>query len=151
MQVKTEIEMLKQTTIFRAVEESYLQLLAFSSIKKKYEKGEAIFDINSATDYGILICDGNVKAIDNRNASQIIEETLSRGSFIHHLGMIAKIKPRLEYYAIDTVTVKVYSHELFQRISHEFPNYTKQIYNNVSYGLDISLNDLNVIKPLFND
>ena len=143
MQVKTEIEMLKQTTIFRAVEESYLQLLAFSSIEKKYEKGESIFDKNAATDYGILICDGNVKAIDNRNASQIIEETLSRGSFIHHLGMIAKIKPRLEYYAIDTVTVKIYS--------HEFPNYTKQIYNNVSYGLDISLNDLNVIKPLFND
>lgn len=149
MRVRTEMEWLRTLPLFAQVEEAHLQLLSFSARQARFEPGEAILTKDAKSKTAFLITSGNVEVRDGVNRESPKVALIGPGTFIGDLCMIAGVAPRLSAFAVGIVETKAYSHDLFQRVTEEFPEFGERVMASLSSRLENSVAELSRLQPLF--
>ena len=149
MRVRTEMEWLRTLPLFAGVNEAHLQRLSFSARQARFEPGEALLTKDNKSRTAFLVTVGNVEVRDGPDRDSPRAAIIGPGTFIGDLCMIAGIAPRLSAFAVGVVETKAYSHDLFQRVIEEFPEFGERVVENLTTRLETSVGELSQVHPLF--
>lgn len=149
MSVKDDVTLLKQIPLFAKVDESRLNVLAFSTERISVNVGSAIYKDGQPGSAAYVIVEGEVgiRRPDAENGD--FDVIARRGSLIGEQCMFAGVPHRGTAIALFDVEAMKISKELFYRVAEEFPDLAAAAVRAVSKKLDATLTDLNIIQRQF--
>lgn len=130
MIVKEIINILKETSIFRDLDESQLSTLAFSADKISFTTGDLIIKTGEEDPKCVIITEG--KAFIQKKSGPI---ALKPGNVVGLLSLINQTKPKDAIIAGGKGSALIINEELFNNLVNEFPEFTLLIRNKLSKNL----------------
>ena len=122
MNINQIIKILKKTASFGMQTDSFLNTLAFTSEKIEYSTGDLIVKSGEKSVKCVVILEG--KAFIQKKTSPI---ELKAGSVIGLLSLINNSHPKNALIAGTKGLALVINRELFEKLLHEFPDFTKSL------------------------
>tara|TARA_B100000676_G_C17563730_1_gene573602 strand:- start:106 stop:534 length:429 start_codon:yes stop_codon:yes gene_type:complete len=122
MNINQIIKILKKTDSFGMQTDSFLNTLAFTSEKIEYSTGDLIVKSGEKSVKCVVILEG--KAFIQKKTSPI---ELKAGSVIGLLSLINNSHPKNALIAGTKGLALVINRELFEKLLHEFPDFTKSL------------------------
>ena len=146
MSVKDDVTLLKRIPLFAKVDESRLNVLAFSTERVTVNAGNALYKDGQPGNAAYVIVDGEV-GIRRAQADDDDFDVVARsGSLIGEQCMFAGVPHRGTATAVSNVEAMKISKELFYRVAEEFPDLAIEAIRAVSKKLDATLSDLNIVQ-----
>jgi CRP-like cAMP-binding protein len=149
MRVQTEMELLRSLPVFAGVDPSQLQLLSFSSKRRKFTAGQPILVKGEVPRGAFLLTQGRAHVHDGADAKAAKMASLETGALVGELALfVAKPNP-FSIIAAQNVEAKEISRELFKRVAEEFPEFGQQVFAALSRKLDQGLVELDELQKAF--
>ena len=149
MRVQTEMELLRSLPVFAGVDASQLQLLSFSSKRRKFTAGQSLLVQGEFARGAFLITSGRAHVHDGVDAKAPKLASLETGALVGELALfVAKPNP-VTVIAAQNVEGKEISRELFKRVTEEFPEFGRQVFAALSQKLDQGLAELAELQKAF--
>jgi CRP-like cAMP-binding protein len=149
MAVRNNVDLLRKVPLFAKVDTANLQVLVFSSKRVEIKAGQFLVRESKPLSAGFLMLEGKAEAIREDGGSEVVVAELGPGGFVCAKSMVAKLSPTLSVRATTAVTALRITHELFIRVCKEFPDTGAQIMSVLAKEVDVSLNELQRVKDLF--
>jgi CRP/FNR family cyclic AMP-dependent transcriptional regulator len=111
MTIETEVQSLRQVSMFREIDPARLKLLAFTSDRLSYEKGDILFRQNEISDSTYVIVEGKVEVWIAAARDRIKVAELGAGEIVGEMGVLCD-KPR-------SATIEAASHVVALKIGRE--------------------------------
>ncbi len=159
MSIAEDVRRLQSIPLFRGIDETPLQALAFSAQRVQFSAGETLFRAGETDDAAWLIRSGTVRIISvfssptekTATVTENEEETylLGSGAFLGEMAMIARLPHYFTVVAETAVAALKIDNALFMRACQEFPDFGRQILANALSRLDNAMHDLDRVRELF--
>ena len=149
MSVRADAERFRRIPLFAECDETHLQLLAFTSERMTFAAGDAIVRAGEHGEAGYLIISGTGEVWTARDKGRDTVTTIGPGAFIGELTMIAGLAYPANITATANVTATRVSRVVFGRVVAEFPEFGVRVHRELARRLDLSLAELNRLRPLF--
>lgn len=120
MTLDSEVTRLAHTRPFNLLPREAVQLIAFSSEKRRLRPGEALFDVGDDSDGGYFVHSG-VIALTEKGAMPENARLVGAGSLIGESALYAPIVRQTNARAVDDALVTRVPRETFRRVLSEFP------------------------------
>lgn len=145
MSVRADAETLRAIPIFADCDSVPLQVLAFSSERQVFERGEPLLKqgFNGAPAY--LILSG---AADIHSDGKLVGQA-GPGALLGEVSMIGQLPCTISATATSVVTAARLSRAVFLRLSQEYPEFGQAVFAALARKLDASLRDLTQTKEMF--
>ena len=111
MTIETEVQSLRQVSMFREIDPARLKLLAFTSDRLSYEKGDVLFRQHEVSDSTYVIVEGKVDVWISAARDRIKVAELGAGEIVGEMGVLCD-KPR-------SATIEAASHVVALKIGRE--------------------------------
>jgi CRP/FNR family cyclic AMP-dependent transcriptional regulator len=111
MTIETEVQSLRQVSMFREIDPARLKLLAFTSDRLTYEQGDILFRQNEVSDSTYVIVEGKVDVWIAAARDRIKVAELGAGEIVGEMGVLCD-KPR-------SATIEAASHVIALKIGRE--------------------------------
>ncbi len=121
MELEKTIEFLHRVPLFNGLAYEHLSLLAFSSERLLFHRGEALAKIGQSGNAAYLILNGSADVMDSQTSGQK-QLTLEKGSLVGELAMLIDYHFSHTIIANDEVEVLQLSRETVQSLMEQFPN-----------------------------
>lgn len=148
MRVKSDVEYLRQIPLFANVDDTHLQVLSFSTKRKKVAKGRYLFKEGAKTAAAYLIIEGSVELLQDTEKSKELIAEAEAGAFLGEVAMIAGVPYSLSAKATNSVLALAISRDLFFRVAEEFPGFAERVMRVVNTKLESNLHDLKDVQDL---
>src|SRR5262245_7233723 len=142
MRVKAEAEAFRKIPLFADCDRAHLQVIAFSSERVEFEKGQAIIaqGMQGAAAYLILSGGGEISIRESGDIRPI--GTIEPGAFIGELAMIANIPYAVSIIATENVIAAKVPRSLFMRVVGEFPEFGTRVHAALAKKLSQATSEL---------
>jgi CRP/FNR family cyclic AMP-dependent transcriptional regulator len=111
MTIESEVQSLRQVSMFREIDPARLKLLAFTSDRLVYDKGDVLFRQNEVSDSTYVIVEGKVEVWIATARDRIKVAELGTGDIVGEMGVLCD-KPR-------SATIEAASHVVALKIGRE--------------------------------
>ena len=146
MAVKDDVALLKRIPLFAKVDESRLNVLAFSTERVNVRKGDVLYKHGEPGNAAFVVVDGELGIRHHVEADEEPEIVAGPGSLIAEQSMFAGVPHRGTATAMSPVVTLKISKELFYRVAEEFPDLASEAIRTVSQKLDATLSDLRLVQ-----
>lgn len=146
MAVKDDVALLKRIPLFTKVDESRLNVLAFSTERVNVRKDEILYKDGEPGSAAFVVVDGTIGIRLRAKADEEPEIVAGPGSLIGEQSMFAAIPYRGTATAQSPVVALKISKELFYRVAEEFPDLAAEAMRTVNDKLDATLSDLRLVQ-----
>lgn len=145
MSVRADAETLRAIPIFADCDPVSLQVLAFSSERQLFERGEPLLKqgYKGAPAYLILSGTADVHA-DGKPVGEV-----GPGALLGEVSMIGQLPCSISATATSPVTAARISRTLFLRMVEEYPEFGRAVFQALARKLDDSLHGLNDAQDVF--
>jgi CRP-like cAMP-binding protein len=149
MRVQNEMELLRSLPVFAGVDPAQLQLLCFSSKRRKFSAGQPILAKGDISRSAYLITAGRAHVHEGASVKTPKLSSVETGALVGELALfVAKPNP-VSVIAAQNVETKEISRELFKRVTQEFPEFGQQVFAAFARKLDQSLAELEDMQRAF--
>lgn len=146
MRVQTEMELLRSLPVFAAADPAQLQLLSFSSKKRKFTAGQPILVKGEISRGAFLITSGRAHVHEGADARSPKLASVEVGALVGELALfVAKPNP-ISVIAAQNIEAKEISRDLFKRVTEEFPEFGEQVFAALAQKLDHGLAELDALQ-----
>lgn len=145
MSVRADAETLRAIPLFSECDAISLQVLAFSSERQLFDRGEPILKQGFKGTSAYLILSG---ITDIQAESRSIGEA-GPGALIGEVSMIAQLPSSISATAKSQVTAARISRALFLRVAEEYPDFGRAVFRQLSQKLDDSMRGFRSAQELF--
>ncbi|MCC6469470.1 MAG: cyclic nucleotide-binding domain-containing protein [Alphaproteobacteria bacterium] len=136
MSLHEEVDALRRVPLFAKIEPSKLKLLAFTSEKLEYQRGQDLCKQGDAGDAMFIIMAGEADVIVNTPNGEHTVARLGKNSFVGEIAILCDVPRTATVRASSTATVLRISKELFFRLVGEFPQIAVEIMRELAHRLD---------------
>src|SRR6516164_7258933 len=136
MTIETDVQSLRQVSMFREIDLARLKLLAFTSDRLSYEKGDVLFHQNEVSDSTYVIVEGKVDVWIAAARDRIKVAELGAGEMVGEMGVLCD-KPRSATIeaASHVVALKIEREVFFDMLS-QFPQMSVAVMRDLARRLD---------------
>lgn len=146
MSVKDDVALLKKIPLFAKVDESRLNVLAFSTERVNIRAGDVLYKNGQPGAAAFVIVDGEVGIRRLSKPGEAPEIVAGSGSLIGEQSMFAGVPYRGTATALSAVVALKISKDLFYRVAEEFPDLAIEAIQAVNEKLDATLSDLRIVQ-----
>ncbi|MEZ5668219.1 MAG: Crp/Fnr family transcriptional regulator [Alphaproteobacteria bacterium] len=142
MSLQEEVELLRRIPLFAKLEPSKLKLLAFTSERLSFDRGQALFRQGDPGDAAYIIIDGAAAVEVDSPSGPIRVATLGRNDFVGEIAILCDVPRTATVIAdSDVVTLRI-SKDLFFRLITEFPQMAVEIMRELAHRLELTTANL---------
>ncbi|SDR61391.1 Cyclic nucleotide-binding domain-containing protein [Rhizobiales bacterium GAS191] len=139
MTIETEVQSLRQVSMFREIDPAKLKLLAFTSDRLSYDKGDVLFRQHEISDSTYVIVEGKVEVwLEGLDAGRerIKVAELGAGAIVGEMGVLCD-QPRSATIeaACHVVALKI-GREVFFDMLRQFPQMSVAVMRDLARRLD---------------
>ncbi len=121
MTLDTEVQSLRQVPMFRDIDPSRLKLLAFTSERIRFSKGQRFFSQGDAADAAYVILDGRADVVlDNPGGSVKVAE-LGRNDLVGEMGILSESPRSATVVATEPSAALRIDKRVFLELLSQFP------------------------------
>lgn len=146
MAIKDDVALLKRIPLFGKVDESQLNVLAFSTERITVRAGEVLYKDGQPGSAAFVVVDGKIAIHRGSKAGGEADIIAGPGSLIGEQSMFASVPYRGTATAKEPVVALKISKELFYRVAEEFPDLAVEAMRAVNDKLDATLADLRLVQ-----
>jgi len=122
MALEDEVGALRRNPLFAKVSPSKLKLLAFTSERIDYEKGQDLFHMGDASDSAFAIISGSADVLIDTPNGEIKVAEVKKNAFVGEIGIICDVPRTATIRACEHLeTLKITKEQFFQLMA-EFPD-----------------------------
>lgn len=121
MTLETEVQSLRQVPMFRDIEPSRLKLLAFTSERIHFSKGQRFFAQGDAADAAYVILDGKADVILSNNAGEVKVAELGRNALVGEMGILSDTPRSATVVATESSSALRIDKRVFLELLSQFP------------------------------
>jgi CRP/FNR family transcriptional regulator, cyclic AMP receptor protein len=144
MSVRADSQTLQQIPVFRDCDPVPLQILAFAAEKQEFSSGEDIIAQGKKARAAFVILNGQAK-IKSEGQDVAVAEP---GAFLGEVAMLGSGNYAISAVASGPVETARITHELFLRVVKEYPEFGRQVLQNLSDKLEGHLRELDGIRVM---
>ena len=136
MSLNEEVELLRSVPLFAKLEPSKLKLLAFTSERLTFPKGQELFKQGDIGDAAYVIISGTAEVVIETPSGPLTVAQVGKNAFVGEIAILidvprtASIRP-----TTDLETLKI-SKDLFFRLMTEFPEMAVEVMRELARRLD---------------
>jgi CRP/FNR family cyclic AMP-dependent transcriptional regulator len=149
MRVQTEMELLRSLPVFAGVDPAQLQILSFSSKRRKFTPGQPILLKGEVSRGAFLITSGRAGVYGGADATSPKLSSVETGTLVGELALFVATPNPVSIIAAQNVEAQEISRDLFKRVTEEFPEFGQQVFAALSQKLDQGLADLDELQKAF--
>jgi CRP/FNR family cyclic AMP-dependent transcriptional regulator len=136
MSLHEEVDALRRVPLFAKIEPSKLKLLAFTSEKLEYQRGQDLCTQGDAGDAMYIILSGEADVVVGTPAGEHTVARLGKNSFVGEIAILCDVPRTATVRASSNVTALRISKELFFRLVGEYPQIAVEIMRELAHRLD---------------
>ena len=136
MSINEEVDALRRIPLFANLEPSKLKLLAFTSERLTYAKGQTIFRQGDMGDAAFIVLEGQADVMISTADSQRKVATIGKHSIIGEIAVLCDVPRTATVVAVDKLVTLKISKDLFLRMVREFPQMAVEIMRELARRLD---------------
>lgn len=136
MSINEEVDALRRIPLFSNLEPSKLKLLAFTSERLTYAKGQAIFRQGDMGDAAYIVLEGQADVMIGAADNQQKVATIGKHSIIGEIAVLCDVPRTATVVAVDKLVALKISKDLFLRMVKEFPQMAVEIMRELARRLD---------------
>jgi len=146
MSLNEEVELLRSVPLFANIEPSKLKLLAFTSERLTFPKGQALFNQGDIGDAAYVIISGDADVVIDTPSGPLTVAHVGKNAFVGEIAILIDV-PRTATImpSSDLETLKI-SKDLFFRLMTEFPEMAVEVMRELARRLEqtnLQLSDAN--------
>ena len=143
MSLNDEVELLRQVPLFANIEPAKLKLLAFTSERLTFRKGQDLCDQGQAGDAAFIIVDGDADVLVNTdNGGTQSVARAGKNDVVGEIAILCDVPRTATVRAITDVTALRISKDLFFRLVSEFPQMAVEILRELAERLERTTSQL---------
>lgn len=146
MSVRADSQTLQQIPMFRDCDVVPLQIIAFAAEKQEFSPGDEIVTQGKKARAAFVILSGQAK-IKNEGQEVAVAEP---GAFLGEVAMLGSGNYTITATAAGPVETARITHELFLRVVKEYPEFGRQVLQNLGDRLGSHLLELEGIRAMLN-
>lgn len=146
MSINEEVDALRRIPLFSNLEPSKLKLLAFTSERLTYAKGQVIFRQGDMGDAAYIVLDGQADVMIGAADSQRKVATIGKHSIIGEIAVLCDVPRTATVVAVDKLVALKISKDLFLRMVKEFPQMAVEIMRELARRLDRTNQQLSALS-----
>lgn len=127
MSLAEEVELLKKIPLFANIETSKLKLLAFTSERVRFKRGDSLFHQGEMGDSAYIIVDGSADVVVDTPSGPITVATVTKNDFVGEIAILCDVPRTATVTAKSDLTTLCISKDLFFRLVTEFPQMAVEI------------------------
>lgn len=145
MSLNEEVDVLRKIPLFARIEPSKLKLLAFTSERVSFQKGDVLFRQGDMGDAAYILIQGDAEVLVDSPRGEIRVARLGRNDIVGEIAILIDI-PRTATVRAETplVTLRV-SKDLFFRLVTEFPQIAVEIMRELAHRLEATTAQLRIV------
>ena len=142
MSINEEVDALRRIPLFSNLEPSKLKLLAFTSERLTYAKGQAIFRQGDMGDAAYIIMEGNADVIVRIDDKDTPVAKVGKHDIVGEIAILCDVPRTATVRASSEVTALRISKDLFFRLIREFPSMAVVIMRELAQRLERTTSQL---------
>ncbi len=146
MSVRADSQTLLQIPIFRDCDTVPLQILAFAAERQEFASGEDLITQGKKARAAFVILSGQAKIKSEGEEVAMAEP----GAFLGEVAMLGNGTYSVTATASGPVETARFTHELFLRVVKEYPEFGRQVLQNMGDKLEGHLRELEGIRVMLN-
>jgi len=138
MTIESEVQSLRQVSMFREIDPAKLKLLAFTSDRLSYDKGDVLFRQHEISDSTYVIVEGKVEVwiTGAPQANRIKVAELGTGAIVGEMGVLCDQPRSATIEAASHVVALKISREVFFDMLRQFPQMSVAVMRDLARRLD---------------
>jgi CRP/FNR family cyclic AMP-dependent transcriptional regulator len=139
MTIETEVQSLRQVSMFREIDPAKLKLLAFTSDRLSYDKGDVLFRQHEMSDSTYVIVEGKVEVwLEGLDAGRerIKVAELGAGAIVGEMGVLCDQPRSATIEAASHVVALKIGREVFFDMLRQFPQMSVAVMRDLARRLD---------------
>ena len=142
MSLNEEVDVLRNIPMFSNIEPSKLKLLAFTSERLTFQKGQLVIEQGDRDDSMYIIVAGDVDVIVNLPTGPLTVASARKNDFFGDLALLCDMPRTATVQATSELTTLRVSKDLFYRLATEFPQMAIEVMRVIALRLIKTTNDL---------
>jgi CRP/FNR family cyclic AMP-dependent transcriptional regulator len=136
MSLQQEVDLLKNIPLFARIEPSKLKLLAFTSERLTFEKGQMLMKQGDMGDSAYIIMDGTVDVLIDTPGGPLKIADVGKNGFVGEMAILCDVPRTASIIAGEkTITLRI-SKDLFFRMVTEFPQMAVEIMRELAHRVE---------------
>ncbi len=127
MSLNEEVELLRNIPLFARIEPSKLKLLAFTSERLSYQRGQDLCVQGEDGDSAYIIIDGTAEVIVNTQTGPLTVAGMKKNDVVGEIAILCDVPRTATVRATSDLTALRISKDLFFRLVMEFPQMAVEI------------------------
>lgn len=136
MALQEEVDLLRNIPLFAKIEPSKLKLIAFTSDRMTFRRGDFLCRQGEAGDSAFVIVSGEADVSVETPGGKLHVATLRQNDILGEIAILCDVPRTATVTAISDVETLVISKELFFRLIHEFPQIAIELLRELAERLD---------------
>ena len=146
MSLNEEVDVLRNIPMFSNIEPSKLKLLAFTSERLTFQKGQLICEQGDMDDSMYVIVGGDVDVIVDLPTGPLTVASMRKNDFFGELALLCDVPRTATIQATSELTTLRISKDLFYRLATEFPQMAIEVMRVIAQRLVKTTSDLQQTK-----
>ncbi len=142
MSLNEEVDVLRNIPMFSNIEPSKLKLLAFTSERLTFQKGQLVCEQGDMDDSMYVIVGGDVDVIVNLPTGPLTVASMRKNDFFGDLALLCDVPRTATIQATSELTTLRISKDLFYRLATEFPQMAIEMMRVIAQRLVKTTSDL---------
>jgi CRP-like cAMP-binding protein len=122
MLLKDEVELLGKVSLFAGLKPSQLKLLAFTSHRLTFEKGDLLFARNDPGDSAYVVLDGKAEVVVDSDGVEVVVATLEQNAIIGEIAILCDVPRTASVRAATKLETLCIEKEQLLKLLEEFPS-----------------------------
>ena len=146
MSLNEEVDVLRNIPMFSNIESSKLKLLAFTSERLTFQKGQLVCEQGDVGESMYVIVGGDVDVIINLPTGPLTVASMRKNDFFGELALLCDVPRTATIQATSELTTLRISKDLFYRLATEFPQMAIEVMRVIAQRLVQTTSDLQQTK-----
>lgn len=151
MSLEDEVGALRRNPLFAKISPSKLKLLAFTSQRLDYEKGQDLFHMGDASDAAYAIIKGSADVLIDTPSGEIKVAQIEKNAFVGEIGIICNVPRTATIRACSHLETLKISKEQFFQLMAEFPDAAIEVMRVLAERLTKTTADLSQARKKIRD
>jgi CRP/FNR family transcriptional regulator, cyclic AMP receptor protein len=136
MTIESEVQSLRQVPMFREIDPARLKLLAFTSDRLSYDKGDVLFRQHEISDSTYVIVEGKVEVWLEATRDRIKVAEFGAGDIVGEIGVLCDQPRSATIEAASHVVALKIGREVFFDMLRQFPQMSVAVMRELARRLD---------------
>ena len=136
MTIDTEVQSLRQVPMFRDIDASRLKLLAFTSERIHFAKGQRLFAQGDAADAAYVLLDGRADVVLDNPAGPVKVAELGRNALVGEMGILSDSPRSATVVATESSSALRIDKRVFFDLLSQFPQMSIAIMRELATRLE---------------